>query len=154
MAGRGQTDELGSELPAAVEALLATADGPASALAVQRAGLTLGWELMNCCDDGSGFFGQSQTDALTTYAALDRTACPIPADAYWRDLLKITAALATYGLVPPDVESRVLRAAGAHRQLPLVTALAAELSAEYRAARMPSQAKTLFRLGTATVIEP
>ena len=68
------TQDLAGDLDLAVGAAadLRLADGGrAGALAVRRAVLTIGLDLMECCDDSSGYLGQVLTTAMVTYAGAD-----------------------------------------------------------------------------------
>ena len=132
------TQDLAGDLDLAVGAAadLRLADGDrAGALAVRRAVLTIGLDLMECCDDSSGYLGQVLTTAMVTYTGTDWRSTGIPPQVFWPDFVEIATLLANYG-VPVGEEVAVYRLAGVAPDLDLVCDIAGGLHAEYTAARM------------------
>ena len=86
-------------------------DDRAGALAVRRAVLTIGLDLMECCDDSSGYLGQVMTTAMVSYARTQWRLAGIPPQVFWPDFVEIATLLADYG-VPVDEEVAVYRMAG------------------------------------------
>jgi hypothetical protein len=123
------------ELAAGAAADLRLADGDrAGALAVRRAVLTIGLDLMECCDDSSGYLGHVMTTAIVTYAGIDWRSAGVPPQVFWSDFLEIATLLANYG-VPTDEDVTVYRLAGVAPDLDLVCAITDGLHAEYLVAR-------------------
>ena len=136
--GWDATQDLAGDLDrvAGAAADLRLADGDrAGALAVRRAVLTIGLDLMECCDDSSGYLGQVMTTAMVSYAGTDWRLAGIPPEVFWPDFVEIATLLANYG-VPVDEEVAVYRLAGVAPDLDLVCDIAGGLHAEYTAARM------------------
>ena len=136
--GWDATQDLAGDLDLAVGRAvdLRLADGDrAGALAVRRAVLTIGLDLMECCDDSSGYLGQVLTTAMVTYAGTDWRSTGIPPQVFWPDFVEIATLLANYG-VPVGEEVAVYRLAGVAPDLDLVCDIAGGLHAEYTAARM------------------
>ena len=132
------TNDLAGDLDAAAGALadLRLADGDrAGALAVRRAVLTIGLNLMECCDDSSGYLGHAMTTAMRAYADTDWRSTGMPPQDFWPDFVEIATLLANYG-VPVGEEVEVYRLAGVAPDLGLVCGIADGLHAEYTAARM------------------
>jgi hypothetical protein len=102
---------------------------------VRRAVLTIGLDLMECCDDSSGYLGQVMTTAMVSYARTQWRLAGIPPQVFWPDFVEIATLLANYG-VPVDEEVAVYRLAGVAPDLDLVCDIAGGLHAEYTAARM------------------
>lgn len=138
--------DLGDRLETTVTALLATAsEGTAGELAVRRAGLALGYQLMECVDDSSGMFGETVRELLRQYVRCDWRATGISPDVYWRDLLYLLCTLENYGGVPGPA-SALLRQAGVRTDLELAEQLVRELAGDYRQARMAWHARTMLSL--------
>jgi len=132
------TDDLADDLDRAAGTaadLRLADDDRAGALAVRRAVLTIGLDLMECCDDSSGYLGQVMTTAMVTYAGTDWRSTGIPPQVFWPDFMEIATLLANYG-VPVDEQVAVYRLAGVVPDLDLVCDIAGGLHAEYSAARM------------------
>jgi hypothetical protein len=110
---RDAIQDLAGDLDRAAGAAdLRLADGDrAGALAVRRAVLTIGLDLMECCDDSSGYLGHVMTTAMVTYAGTDWRSAGIPPQVFWPDFVEIATLLANYG-VPVDEEVAVYRMAG------------------------------------------
>ena len=102
---------------------------------MRRAVLTIGLDLMECCDDSSGYLGQVLTTAMVTYAGTDWRSAGVPPQVFWPDFVEIATLLANYGL-PVGEEVAVYRLAGVAPDLDLVCDIADGLHAEYTAARM------------------
>jgi hypothetical protein len=120
--------------------------------------LTIGLDLMECCDDSSGYLGQVLTTAMVTYARTQWRLAGIPPQVFWPDFVEIATLLANYG-VPVDEEVAVYRLAGVAPDLDLVCDIAGGLHAEYTAARMTWHARQVRRqhahaLAAATGISP
>ena len=136
--GWDATQDLAGDLDRAAGAAadLRLADGDrAGALAVRRAVLTIGLDLMECCDDSSGYLGQVMTTAMVSYARTQWRLAGIPPQVFWPDFVEIATLLANYG-VPVGEEVEVYRLAGVASDLGLVCGIAGGLHAEYTAARM------------------
>ena len=108
---------------------------PSWNLAVRRALLTIGLDLVESCDDSYGHVGDTVNDALLDYAGTDRSAAHLPPEVFWPDLLEITTLLSNYGL-PHRCEVELFERAGAAHALEDITAIVDALHADYRAARM------------------
>jgi hypothetical protein len=100
------TDDLAGDLDVAAGALadLRRADGDhAGALAVRRAVLTIGLDLMECCDDSSGYLGHMMTIAMGAYAGTDWRSAGMPPPVFWSDFVEIATLLANYGVLVGEV---------------------------------------------------
>lgn len=114
--------------------LLETGDGPET-LAVRRAMLTIGLNLMECCDDSYGGLGDVIGQALEDYAGTDWRSAGAPPDVFWPDFLEIVTMLANYGVVDRR-ETELFRLTGVARDLDTVCEVATGLHEDYAAARM------------------
>ncbi len=114
--------------------LLETGDGPET-LAVRRAMLTIGLDLMECCDDSYGALGDVIGEALEDYAGIDWRSAGAPPEMFWPDFLEIVTMLANYGVVDRR-EAELFRLTGVARDLDTVCAVATGLHENYVAARM------------------
>jgi hypothetical protein len=114
--------------------LLETGDGPAT-LAVRRAMLTIGLDLMEYCDDSYGALGDVIGEALEAYAGTDWRSAGVSPRVFWPDFLEIVTMLANYGVVHRR-EAELFRLSGVAPDLDAVCEVAAGLHADYVAARM------------------
>jgi hypothetical protein len=114
--------------------LLETGDGPAT-LAVRRAMLTIGLDLMEYCDDSYGALGDVIGEALEAYAGTDWRSAGVSPRVFWPDFLEIVIMLANYGVVHRR-EAELSRLSGVAPDLDAVCEVAAGLHADYVAARM------------------
>jgi len=131
------TDDLADDLDRAAGTaadLRLADDDRAGALAVRRAVLTIGLDLMECCDDSSGYLGQAMTTAMVTYAGADWRLAGVPPQVFWPDFVEIATLLANY-CVPVDEEVAMYRLAGVAPDLDLVCYITDGLHAEYLMAR-------------------
>lgn len=115
-------------------ALLETGD-ESETLAVRRAMLTIGLDLMECCDDSYGALGDVVGRALEVYAGTDWRSAGVRSEVFWPDFLEIVTMLANYGVVDRR-EAELFRLTGVARDLDTVCEIAAALHEDYVAARM------------------
>jgi len=127
------TGELAYDLAEAAR-FLESGDGPQT-LAVRRAMLTIGLDLMECCDDSYGHLGEVIGEALEVYAGTDWRSAGATREVFWPDFLEIVAMLGNYGIVDRRAADLFRRTGVAH-DLDAVLAVATELRSEYLAARM------------------
>lgn len=130
--------------------LLETGDGPAT-LAVRRAMLTIGLDLMEYCDDSYGALGDVIGEALETYAGSDWRLAGVPPRVFWPDFLEIAIMLANYGVVHRR-EAELFRLSGVAQDLDAVCEVAARLHADYVAARMTWHADEAWVLHAHTIV--
>lgn len=101
--------------------------------------LTIGLDLMECCDDSYGALGDVIGEALEDYAGTDWRSAGVPPEVFWPDFLEIVIMLANYGVVHRR-EVKLFRLSGVARDLDTVCEVAAGLHADYATARMTGHA--------------
>ncbi|MGI8814307.1 MAG: hypothetical protein ACR2G2_03180 [Pseudonocardia sp.] len=123
----------------------------ARSLAVRRAVLTIGLDLMECCDDSSGELGHVMDGAVDAYVDTDWRSAGIPPGAFWSDFLEIAAQIGNYGIMSGR-EADIFDRAGVAPDLDEVVGIASALEAEYTAARMSWHAGQVRQLRAAAIV--
>ncbi len=114
-------------------------------LAVRRAVLTIGLDLVECCDDSYGHLGDVINEALDAYAGTDWRSAGVPPTVFWPDFLEIFTMLSNYSIMHSR-EADVFRRAGVAQDLDDVVGAATGLHADYTAARMSWEASLVREL--------
>lgn len=120
-------------------------------LAVRRAVLTIGLDLVECCDDSYGHLGDVINEALDAYAGTDWRSAGVPPTVFWPDFLEIFTMLSNYSIMHSR-EADVFRRAGVAQDLDDVVGAATGLHADYTAARMSWEASLVRELYAHAII--